>query len=281
METAHQLALVHTDADMSAPVVVPFPGGYAAIFSARAPDRDGPNEDAAGLLGVDADNGVLVVADGMGGKPAGDSASRITLACLRTTLESSVEHGLPVRTAILDALESANEQLLALGNGAATTFAALEVTPDGLRPYHVGDSGILVVGQRGRIKLQTVAHSPVGYAVEAGLLDEHEALHHDERHLVSNAVGSADMRMEVGSRIAPAMRDTALLATDGLFDNLGPDEVVEIVRAGPLELAAGRLAEQAAKRMRDGSGLHPSKPDDLTFVLYRPTRKERTQTDRP
>ncbi len=133
----------------------------------------------------------------------------------------------------------------------------------------MGDSEIVVVGQRGRLKLQTVSHSPVGYAVEAGMLDGEEALHHDERHLVSNLVGSAEMRIEVGSPLALAPRDTVLLGTDGLFDNLVFYEIVEAIRVGPLERAAQELAEAALKRMQEPVEGQPSKPDDLTFILYR------------
>ena len=198
-----------------------------------------------------------------------NSASKITLRCLRTAVRQASEHGTPIRGAILDALENANRQVMDLGIGAATTFAALEVAGATLRPYHVGDSGILVVGQRRKVKLQTISHSPVGYAVESGLLDEHAAMHHDDRHVVSNMVGAADMRIEVGSPIRLAPRDTALIATDGLFDNLNPTEVVDIVRAGPLEQAANDLALRSAERMRTPEAKNPSKPDDLTFVLYR------------
>ena len=42
---------------------------------------------------------------------------------------------------------------------------------------------ILTTGQRGRLRMQTVSHSPVGFAIEYGLLDESEAMHHEERHL--------------------------------------------------------------------------------------------------
>ena len=82
----------------------------------------------------------------------------------------------------------------------------MEISNGSVRPYHVGDSVILLVGQRGKIKLQTVSHSPVGYAVEAGVLDEVEAMHHQDRHVVSNFIGSPEMRIEVGAplRLAPA-----------------------------------------------------------------------------
>jgi serine/threonine protein phosphatase PrpC len=109
----------------------------------------------------------------------------------------------------------------------------------------------------------------VGYAVEAGMLDGEEALHHDERHLVSNLVGSAEMRIEVGSPLELAPLDTVLLASDGLFDNLLQPEIVDEIRVKPLEQVARTLAEAAASRMDEPAQGQPSKPDDLTFLLYR------------
>jgi serine/threonine protein phosphatase PrpC len=144
-----------------------------------------------------------------------------------------------------------------------------EIAGATLRTYHVGDSAILVVGQRGKVKLQTVAHSPVGYAVESGLMGEQEAMHHDERHLISNAVGAADMRIEIGSPLRLAARDTVLLATDGLFDNLEIGEIVEGIRVKPLRVVAEGLAQRVAERMRAPSAGEPSKPDDVTFILFR------------
>jgi serine/threonine protein phosphatase PrpC len=146
-----------------------------------------------------------------------------------------------------------------------------EIAGNTLRPYHVGDSAMLVVGQRGKVKLQTVSHSPVGYALESGLLEEKEALHHDERHLISNMVGSADMRIEVGSPIRLALRDTVLLATDGLLDNLTLQEIADGIRTGPLAASAQNLARTCLRRMREPEADHPSKPDDVTFLLFRLT----------
>ena len=114
--------------------------------------------------------------------------------------------------------------------GAASTLAIVEVQDGTARPYHVGDSAILITGQRGRVKVQTVPHSPVGYAVESGMLDAAEAMHHEERHVVSNVVGSDDMRIEIGSALSLSPRDTILLASDGLSDNLLAEEIIDFAR---------------------------------------------------
>ena len=135
--------------------------------------------------------------------------------------------------------------------------------------YHVGDSVILVIGQRGKIKLQTIPHSPVGYAVEAGLLDEHEAMHHEDRHLIFNMLGSPDMRIEVGSTLELAPLETVLVASDGLADNVHTAEIVDILRKGPLDEATRALVALARARMLERTEHQPHKPDDLTVVVWR------------
>jgi serine/threonine protein phosphatase PrpC len=246
--------------------------GCAAVFSVRSPGKETPNEDAAALVPIDAGSAVLAVADGLGGERAGEEAAALAVKCLADALVPEVRSQSLLRDAILNGFERANRAVRGLGGKAATTLAVVEIQEDAVRPYHVGDSTILLMGQRGRIKLQTVSHSPVGFAVEAGLLDEADALHHDDRHVVSNVLGYPDMRIEIGPVLHMAARDTLLLASDGLADNLHTEEIVECIRKGPLEAGARRLAADALRRMSGQSPDEPCKPDDLTFVAFRRAR---------
>ena len=83
---------------------------------------------------------------------------------------------------------------------------------------------------------------------------------------------SSDL-VEVGPTVQLAVRDTVLLASDGLFDNLFIDEIVDSICSGPLVAAANRLVERARARMRGEERADlPCKPDDLTIVLFRPRR---------
>jgi serine/threonine protein phosphatase PrpC len=250
--------------------------GVAAVYSSRSPGKSTPNEDAAAFFPVGERDCVLAVADGLGGARAGDQASSLAMEAMRAALARGIENGNEPRDAILNGFEDANGSVLDLGIGAATTLAVVEVRGNIVRPYHVGDSLILVVGQRGKVKLQSVPHSPVGYGVESGLLDEKEAMYHEERHIVSNVIGSPDMRIEMGSAVELAPRDTLLLASDGLWDNLHTEEIVDKIRKGTLRRAVRTVSEECGRRMRNGAEERPSKPDDLTFIvfrLYAPRRK--------
>jgi len=248
--------------------------GDVCVRSIRSPDKETDNEDSAAIIQLGDDSLVLAVADGVGGSVAGREASNAAVRTLSRVLTELPTETQQLRPAILDAVEEANKTVLGLARGAATTLVVAQLDATRLRSYHVGDSELLAVGQRGRIKQRVVPHSPTGFAVEAGLLDEDEAVQHDQRHVLFNVIGSSDMRVEVGPALQLAARDTVLLASDGLFDNLYIDEIVDTIRSGPLVAAADRLVERVQARMkgRDMAD-QPCKPDDLTVVLFRPHKR--------
>jgi serine/threonine protein phosphatase PrpC len=261
--------IVVSECEVGVPVPVPCDTLEVWAYTRAAPDKREPNEDVAGVFGHAEGHWVFAVADGLGGMPSGDEASRRAMEILRKHVEDTAGDT-PLRAIIMDAFEEANREVLAIGGGAGTTFAAVEIAEGRVRPYHVGDSAILIVGQRGRIKLETIAHSPVGYGIAAGLIEPKAALHREDRHFLSNHLGASDMHIQVGSPIELALRDTLLLATDGVFDNLHIQEIVDRIRKGPLEDAARSLAETCVKRMATEGGAAPTKPDDATFLLMRP-----------
>lgn len=255
--------------DLDRPERLELLSGQSVIYTHRSPSKETENEDCLAVIPLKDDCCILAVADGLGGLPSGANASQITVD---TLVNMSSEHngGLQLREIILDSFETANSLILNKGTGSATTLAVVELQKNEVRTYHVGDSKIIVCGQRGKVKLNTVSHSPVEYAVEAGIIDENEAVLHDERHLVSNVVGSHEMSITLGSTIKLSKYDTLLIASDGLFDNLYMEEIIEIIRKGPIETAAISLAEMASKRMLSEDPELPGHPDDLTFILYRP-----------
>ena len=253
----------------------PIGRGRAAVFSAGCPGREGANEDAAALIPLDEGSAVLAVADGLGSTPLADHAASLAVRSLVEALQSAERERSVLRTAILNGIERASQAVARLGTGSATTLTVAEIQEDVVRSYHVGDSLLVLVGQRGRIKFQSVSHSPVGFAFESGLLDEREAMHHEDRHLVSNVLGARDMRIEMGPLLHLAAHDTLLLASDGLSDNLRIEEIVALLRTGPLDAACERLAELARARMYAPGEGEPCKPDDLTFVAFRGTAATR------
>ncbi|MCH7503213.1 MAG: protein phosphatase 2C domain-containing protein [Proteobacteria bacterium] len=249
----------------------PVGGGIMIAYTCRSPDKQTENEDTVAIIPWGPQAVVLVIADGAGGLPAGKRASLMAIQTMIASLQAAMAETMLLRNAILNGIEAANKAVMGLASGSATTLTV--VTIEGLiaRAYQIGDSEAMIVGQRGQLKLQTTAHSPTGFAVEAGFLDERAALHHAQRHLVSNFVGMSDMRIDVGAMLELKPRDTVLLASDGLTDNVHFDEIVERVRKGPLDRAVEAVIDLAHHRMVSDHSSKPCKPDDLSLILYRKT----------
>lgn len=257
------------ESDMDEPELVDAVDGHVVAFSRRCPGKQEPNDDSVGVFYCPGDAMVLAVADGMGGGPLGHKASCIAVQCLRDSLAQQITPG-DLRPAVLDGIDQANAEILDLGVGAATTLSVVEIRGRMARCYQVGDSMSLIVGQRGVVKWKSTAHSPVGYAVESGLLDETDAMHHDERHIVSNMVGSRTMHIDIGPAMTLSPRDTIVVASDGLFDNLYIDEVCEFSRIGrPLERCQAMI-DLAAKRMESDQEDSIGKPDDMALLMLTP-----------
>ena len=243
-----------------------FCGGTLVGCSYKSPDKNAPNEDAAGWIELSESHGVLIVADGVGGHAAGDRAARASIESVIEHLQN-ISSGTSARAQILDAIEAANREVLSWGLGSASTIVVAEFLDGTVRVIHVGDSTALLTSNRGTIKFLSVAHAPVAMAVEIGMLDEAEAIEHEDRNIITNCIGSGEMKIEVGPEIPMSARDTLLLASDGLFDNLTTTQIVDSIRAGHLENQMQTMIEKTRNQMTGHDEF--GKPDDLTVLCFR------------
>lgn len=241
----------------------------ATLFSQRSPDKSSDNEDAAACIPLDANGLVLAVADGCGGCRGGELAAKLTIETIVEAVTSQECTPFNTRGILLDAIDMANEQVLNLGIGSACTLAVVEIFDDRVRAYHVGDAQIVVSNHLGKVRYESTSHSPVGYAVAAGLLGSRQALQHQRRHVVSNVVGNEEMKVEIGPSLRVTKNDRILLSSDGLFDNLFMNEIVTRLSKGVDADTVAGLSKLATSRMLRPEGQTPCKPDDMTIIAAR------------
>jgi len=262
-----EILLVDCETDQPVAYTTEFGDGF--VHNRRSPGRESPSQDAVGLWDIPKVGLVLAVADGLGGAPSGEAASALAIETLGSFLSKALAEG-SLPSLIIDAFHEANRAVLGLGVGAGTTLVVAYIHGGVLQTFHVGDSESIVVGQRGKLKLQTISHSPVGYGVAAGLIDPDEALQHEDRHYLLNYLGFNGMHIQVGSPLQLAPRDTVLLASDGLFDNFLRGEIIDAIRIGPLARQSQFMARTCIERMTSTPAGDLGKPDDLSFILFRP-----------
>lgn len=270
MSKSTDLAAIYKNANLDTADFHRVSAGSVSVFTRCSPEKSGLNEDAAAVIQINNNSLLLAVADGVGGLPAGSQASAFLMDCLKDAYDKSLTSGSDLRDNILSGIEDANRKILELATGSATTLAAVIISDNYMRSYHVGDSAIILTGQKGKITTETILHSPTGYAVESGIMHEDDAIFHEDRHLVSNVVGAKDMHISMSIPVHIKRYDTLLLATDGLIDNVEKQTIVDTIRRGPIDKDMNKLCDLVSSRMASPGERY--KPDDVTCILFRRTR---------
>ena len=194
------------------------------------------NEDA---LVVSAENGILVLADGMGGYNAGEVASQMSVDIVSRHLLSKKETTWLPRLAwqtsipakwINDAIVDANSKVITLANqnpenyGMGTTIVAAFCYFDKLVIGHVGDSRAYRF-RRDQLTQITHDHSVLQTQIDAGLISEADAHFSPIKNLITRAVGSHDeIEVEIHDHLME-VGDVYLLCSDGLTDMLDRGQI--------------------------------------------------------
>lgn len=234
---------------------------------------------------------LVAVADGMGGHPAGDVASRLAVDTLLQTLEEGdggseeAEEKDDVDGAcerMAEAVRRAHEALLRDGEthpehiGMGTTLTALQLLPDvhqDVNQYvigHVGDSrGYLL--RDGILEPLTRDDSPLQERVDAGVLTREEARVHPLGNVLSQALGTNGT--VVPQIVSGTVRtgDLFLLCSDGLTAVLSEDEIAALVageRGGGSARGPRRVEDlQEISDRLVSSVLSEGAPDNVTVAL--------------
>ena len=202
---------------------------------------------------------LLAVADGVGGRPAGEAASALALDVLRREVRPRAgEHELAA------ALRTANGAIRAAGHeisrtGMATTVVLALVGAGGIAVAHVGSRAYLV--SDGRLTQLTVDHSLVSALVAVGGLSAADARRHPLSPVIVRALGlGGDVAPDIASHPARP-GDLLLLCSDGLSDGLA-SAAIERSAAGTTDVDR-LVTDLAAAARAGGSG------DDITVIAAR------------
>jgi serine/threonine protein phosphatase PrpC len=238
------------------------------------------NEDS---FCADASLGLYVICDGMGGRNAGEVASRLAVAVIRKhVMEAFQDPALPVigryddayspiANRLASAIRLANQAINSEARrqlryaGMGTTVVSACITGQVLSLAHVGDSRMYLV-RGGRILPMTADHSLVAEEVRQGLLTEEEAERASHKHTLTRAVGvepTVDVEL-AETRVMSG--DTVLLCSDGLTCDVKLDDILAIVRA---QEAPHAIAEQLIKLAKAAGG------HDNTTVIVLAIRQPR------
>ena len=201
------------------------------------------NEDT---IRFDAEKGLYILADGMGGHQAGEVAS----ALAADTLLRELENAAPSYRALRAAISAANtaiyqqQQLHADQAGMGTTLTVLWEAREHVFLGHVGDSRAYLY-LNGQLRQISEDHSMVGEMLRAGALTEEQARSHPYRNVITRAVGTEDSVRADVMKILKTPGEKWLLCSDGLSDMVEDQEIAAVLSQYPAQEAAQRLIDLA------------------------------------
>jgi PPM family protein phosphatase len=218
---------------------------------------------------------LFIVADGMGGHPAGEVASALGVVTVEgfvlNTLKRFFRLQLPeeqnvmkeFQHAILQAdariFEEAKQHPEMLGMGTTLTMAfAVDWR---LLVAHAGDSRCYLLSQ-GELHQLTLDHTRVAEMVRLGELSPAQAAHHPKRNVITNVLGGHEPGVHVEMHkldLEPA--DVVLLCSDGLSNMVTDAQIAAILAE---EQEPQRACERLVAEANEGGG-----KDNITAIVAR------------
>lgn len=198
-----------------------------------------------------------LVADGMGGHNAGETASEIATVEVSDFINRNYTVDVPqeeIKNMLTAAIKSANKKIYsgarenAAYYGMGTTITAMFYYDTYVTIAHVGDSRAYILRDDMIHKL-TQDHSLVAELLANGQITPEQARNHPQKNVITRAVGTdADVTVDI-YELGTQPGDIILLCTDGLSNLLSDAEIKDLIReSGKMEDAAKALVDAANEK---------------------------------
>ncbi len=207
---------------------------------------------------------LFIVADGMGGHNAGDTASRMCVEEVVSQIEKSTKVT-PIGI-FEQAVSAANETVYRASmsdvtlEGMGTTIVATVVLGDTAYIINVGDSRLYAY--KNNLRQVTVDHSLVEEMVQSGKIQKEDMRTHPNKNIITRALGTNPSVKADCFEIEVSEGDVLLLCSDGLSNMLEDDRMEEIIRENIDDMKAA--GECMVKEANEAGG-----KDNISVVLVR------------
>ncbi len=188
---------------------------------------------------VSVEDGLFIVADGMGGSQGGEVASQVIVDVLPGLIGQHLNQAKPETTEeieqiMLDSIvelshhihEESNQNPELKGMGATIVVALLRGNQAHLA--HMGDSRIYLFRDE-KLELLTQDHSLVTLLIRHGEITPEEAASHPARGKLSRYVGMEGTVFPDVQTITLQKDDSLLMCTDGLSGQVPDEEITQIL----------------------------------------------------
>ncbi len=215
----------------------------------------GKNIIAEGIFQTQLTNGIIAVADGVGGNSAGAVASHYVAKQLSTL--NTVSEG---------ELAKVNEELLSLSSecsdyeNMATTLSGVASFNGVTQVFSIGNTRVYLLQGRKYLKQLTTDDTTLNYLLATGQLSSEEAESFDRKNEITACFGGGSSQLfKIKCTTIESLTSPFMMTSDGIHDYISIDFMEDIVAENGITVA---MCEAMISAARSAGSI-----DDISIVI--------------
>lgn len=186
----------------------------------------GRNVVTGGTLFSEIDDGVLAVADGVGGNIAGAVASRFVadrICHLKEVNENTLHR---INNELLELSSKQSEY-----KGMATTLAGVLLSNQKMILFSIGNTRVYLLQSRKYLKQLTIDDTTVNYLISTGQMTSEEAVNFDRKNEITACFGGGQAGLfKITIENIDTISSPVIITSDGIHDYLTVDKMEDIIQ---------------------------------------------------
>lgn len=210
---------------------------------------------ASGTLHTEIEEGVLAIADGVGGHNAGSVASHFVANSLCDFREISIEQ-----------MQGINNELIKLSElfedrkGMATTLSGVNLFDCKAQLFNVGNSRVYLLQSRKYLKQLTTDDTTLNYLLATGQLSSEEAENFERKNEITACFGGGSHNLfKIKLSNIDLFTSPIMITSDGIHDYLTVDDMENIIEEFGL---SEEMCQKLINDARENGSL-----DDASIIL--------------
>ena len=210
---------------------------------------------ASGTLHTEIEEGVLAIADGVGGHNAGSVASHFVANSLCNVREISVEQMQEINNELIE-LSELSEEL----KGMATTLVGVNLFDCKAQLFNVGNSRVYLLQSRKYLKQITTDDTTLNYLLATGQLPLAEVENFERKNEITACFGGGSYNLfKIKLSNVDLFTSPIMITSDGIHDYLTVDNMEDIIEEFGLSV---EMCQKMINVARENGSL-----DDASIIL--------------
>lgn len=210
---------------------------------------------ASGTLHTEIEEGVLAIADGVGGHNAGSVASHFVANSLCNVREISVEQMQEINNELIE-LSELSEEL----KGMATTLVGVNLFDCKAQLFNVGNSRVYLLQSRKYLKQITTDDTTLNYLLATGQLSLAEVENFERKNEITACFGGGSYNLfKIKLSNVDLFTSPIMITSDGIHDYLTVDNMEDIIEEFGLSV---EMCQKMINVARENGSL-----DDASIIL--------------